>query len=163
MNPRRYALVLVALSATGCASPAELSDADRHAIRALDSAYVQAWLRDDTTGVLATLEPDAVLMPAGVRPLAGLDAIRSFWWPDDGSRTRVTAYRATVDEIGGTPTLAWARGTGALTFTYEKDTVRTEQSSHNMTLTVVAKQPDGSWRIRRRMWGPLMPSPPSNP
>jgi uncharacterized protein (TIGR02246 family) len=150
------ALVLL-LAMTACSAPAALTAEDRAAIRALDSAYVDAWLRDDTAAVMATLAPDAVLMPAGIRPLQGDSAIRAFWWPTDGSRTRVTQYATTVDEIGGSPPFAFVRGTGALSFIYEKDTTRLEQTSRNMTLTLVAKQADGDWRISRRMWGPLAP------
>jgi hypothetical protein len=96
-------------------------------------------------------------MPAGIRPLQDDSAIRAFWWPTDGSRTRVTQYATTVDEIGGSPPFAFVRGTGALSFIYEKETTRLEQTSRNMTLTLVAKQADGDWRISRRMWGPLAP------
>jgi hypothetical protein len=92
-------------------------------------------------------------MPAGVRPLQGDSAIRSFWWPRDGSRTRITAYQSTVDEVDGTPALAYMRGRGTMSFTYEKDTLRIQQTSRNMVLTVAARQRDGSWRILRRMWG----------
>lgn len=150
----------VGLACGACATAAQrasLSAADVTAIRALDRAYAEAWLRDDTAAVLATLAPDAVLMPAGARPVAGQDAIRRFWWPADGSRTRVTAYRTTVDEVSGAGPLAYVRGSGTLSFTYERDTVRTAQTSRTMTLTVVARQPDGSWRIHRRMWGALAP------
>jgi uncharacterized protein (TIGR02246 family) len=123
----------------------------------VDHPYVEAWLADDTAAVLATLTPDAVLMPAGVRPLATQEAIREFWWPHDGSRTRVTQYTTTIDEIGGTQELAYMRGTGRLSFVYEKDTLRFEQTNQNMTLTVLARAADGRWRIRRRMWGPMAP------
>jgi ketosteroid isomerase-like protein len=146
------AAILVA-SIVACRRPANLSPEDRAALHRLDSVYVQAWLRDDTAAVLATLAPDAVLMPAGVRPLQGDSAIRSFWWPRDGSRTRITAYRSIVDEIDGAPALAYMRGRGTMSFTYEKDTVRIQQTSSNMTLTIARRQPDGSWRILRRMWG----------
>jgi ketosteroid isomerase-like protein len=151
---------LIAATAAGlvailgaCQRPAALSAEDRAALHRLDSAYVQAWLRDDTVAVLATLAPDAVLMPAGVGPLRGDSAIRHFWWPRDGSRTRVTAYQSSIDEIDGAPPLAYIRGVGTMAFTYEKDTVRLQQTSRNMALTIAAKQPDGTWRIRRRMWG----------
>lgn len=143
------------LAGAACAVPDALGDEDRQAIRALDAEYVNAWLRDDTAAVMATLAPGAILMPAGVRPLEGDSAIRSFWWPRDGSRTRILAYETTIDEIAGGDSLAFVRGTGTLRFVYEKDTTRLEQASRNMTLTVVARQPDGSWRIHRRMWGPL--------
>jgi len=113
--------------------------------------------RDDTAAVLATLTPDAILMPAGQRPLTDLAAIRAFWWPTDGSRTRITAYTTTIDELSGSANWAFVRGTGQLASTYEKDTVRTQVASRNMTLTVVPRGADGRWRIARRMWGALTP------
>ena len=152
-----YLTAAVALAHVACTSVPSLSDADRQAIEALDTAYVNAWLQDDTAGVLATLAPDAVLMPGGVRPITGDAAIRQFWWPTDGSSTRVTAYTTTIDEIEGTASIAYVRGTGAITFTYAKDTVVTELTSNNMTLTVLTKQSDGRWLISRRMWAGLSP------
>lgn len=149
-------VMIIILGTAGCTGR-QLTEADRTAIRALDSLYVNAWLRDDTTAVLATLAPDAVLMPAGQRPLGGLDAIRNFWWPTDGSSTRVTAYTTTIDEIGGTRDLAYVRGTGQISFTYTKDTVSSDITSRSMTLTVVEPGPDGRWRIVQRMWGPHAP------
>ena len=136
---------------------ATLIAADSTALRALDQAYVQAWLADDTAAVLGTLAPDAVLMPAGARPLTTRDAIRDFWWPRDGSHTRITQYAATIDEIAGLRDLAYMRGTGRLTFTYVKDTLHLEQTSRTMTLTLLTRAPDGRWRIRSRMWGPIAP------
>ncbi len=141
--------------ASGCSGTATLSDADRIAIRQLDSAYVAAWLNDDTAAVLATLAPDAVLMPAGQHPLTDVEAIRQFWWPADGSHTRVTAFSTTIHEIGGSPVLAYVRGAGELAFTYEKDSVRSALTSRIMTLTLVTRGADRRWRILRRMWGPL--------
>jgi ketosteroid isomerase-like protein len=61
--------------------------------------------------VLETLAPDAVVMPAGVQPLQGDSAIRRFWWPDDGSSTRVIRYTTKLDEIGGVAPTAYVRGT----------------------------------------------------
>jgi uncharacterized protein (TIGR02246 family) len=150
-----FAVAAAALVAdvAACRPPSTLSAEDRAALRRLDSTYVRAWLADDTAAVLATLAPDAVLMPAGVGPLQGDSAIRSFWWPRDGSRTRVIAYHSTIDEMGGAPTLAYIRSTGDMTFTYQKDTVRIQRTTRSMTLTIATRQTDGSWRIHRRMWG----------
>ena len=152
--------VLAALTLWACGSEprmAGLTAADSAALRALDQAYVDAWLADDTAGVMATLTPDAILMPAGARPLATPEAIRAFWWPRDGSRTQVTAYNTTIDEIAGTPHLAYVRGTGRLSFVYQKDTLRLEQTSRSMTFTVLTRAADGRWRIHRRAWGPMAP------
>ena len=91
-----------------------LSDGDRAAIEALDTAFVQAWLRDDTAAVLALFHPDAVLLPPGGRAVEGVPAIRAYWWPDDGSHTRITAFRRELAEVRGTPALAWFRGEATL-------------------------------------------------
>ena len=76
---------------------------DERAIRHVDSAYVAAWLRDDTAAVLQTLAPDVVLMPAGQRPLATPNDIRAFWWPGDGTHTKILAFdRSTRSEVMAT-------------------------------------------------------------
>ena len=147
------------LLATGCAAGAGaggLSDADRQAIRDLDSAYVAAWLRGDSAAVMRTLAPGAILLPAGRRPLVGLDSIRAYWWPDDGSRTEILTFVSAIDEIEGHGTTAWARGVDSLVFTYARDTIHTTQTSLGMTLAVLQKDSAGEWRIARKMWGSLV-------
>jgi ketosteroid isomerase-like protein len=117
---------------------------------------VHAWLADDTAGVLATLDTSAVLLPPGQLPVTGHRAIRAFWWPADGSRTTITAFEWSADEMGGTPELAYTRGVSSLAWRYEKDTVRSEQTTRNMSLTLFAPSADGRWRILRQMWGPAL-------
>ena len=148
-------VLFVACAGTG-AAPAELSDADRQAIRALDSTYVTAWLQGDSAGVMRTLAPDAILLPSGRRPLVGTDSIRAYWWPDDGSRTEILAFESSIDEIEGHGGTAWVRGVDSLVFTYSRDTVRTTTTSLGMTLAVLEKDQSGEWRIARKMWGPMI-------
>jgi uncharacterized protein (TIGR02246 family) len=136
---------------------ASFSTIDRAAVRAAADAYVQAWLNDDRAAVMATLDEDAVLMPAGMQPLATRAAIEHFWWPDDGSRTRVTGYTLDVDEVDGSGDLAWTRGHAAISFTYEKGETRLEQTNPTIDLTLYRRHADGSWRITRRMWTAVHP------
>jgi ketosteroid isomerase-like protein len=147
----------VALILLACAPapppPAAWTAADERAVRDVDSAYVAAWLRDDTTGVMRTLAPDAILMPAGQHPLATPNDIRAFWWPSDGSRTRILTFQRTIDEVAGLRDVAWVRGTDTLTFTYDKGQMHSRLGSRSMTLAVLRRQPDGTWRISRMMWG----------
>lgn len=133
---------------------AALSNADIAAIRSVSEAYVTGWLEDDTLAIVNTLDSQAVLMPAGMRPIVGIDDIKRFWWPDDGSVTDVTDYTMEVEEVEGSGNLAYTRGRAELTFTYSKDGQTTRQSNQTMYLTVYGRQSDGSWRILRRMWGP---------
>lgn len=145
-----------AVGLTGCASrePARvgLSAHDRAAIRTNDSLYVDAWLRDDTTAVLSTLTADPVLVPGGREPLHGREAARTFWWPTDGSHTKVTAFDRTIDEVDGDGDIAFVRGADSLRFTYEKDGKAQTSGMRSVTLAVVRRQPDGAWKIARMMW-----------
>lgn len=131
-----------------------LSDRDRAAILALDTAFVQAWLRNDTAGVLALFHPDAVLLPPGGRPVEGVRAIRAYWWPDDGSHTRITAFTRELAEVRGTPDLAWFRGDAALGWVYARNGKEASQTSRSTDLVLVAPDSAGGWRIIRQMWSP---------
>jgi hypothetical protein len=62
-----------------------------------------------------------------------------------------------VDELTGTPELAYTRGVSTVGWRYEKDTVRTEQSTRSVSLTIFAPDANGHWRILRQMWGPALP------
>ena len=131
-----------------------LSERDRAAILALDTAFVQAWLRDDTAGGLALFHPDAVLLPPGGRPVEGVRAIRAYWWPDDGSHTRITAFTRELAEVHGTPDLAWFRGDAALGWVYAKNGKEASQTSRSTDLVLLAPDSAGRWRIIRQMWSP---------
>ena len=159
MRRPSYTLPAIALAMLACApaEPKAFSSADERAIRQVDSLYVAAWLRDDTAAVLQTLAPDAVLMPAGQRPLTTPNDIRGFWWPTDGSRIKILTFHRVIDEIAGDANLAWVRGTDTLTFTYDKGQTHSQLASRSMTLAVWRRQPDSSWRISRMMWGTRAP------
>ena len=132
-----------------------LSDADRAAIRALDATFVRGWLADDRAAVLGVFAPDAVLLPPGSKPLRGIPAIRSYWWPDDGSRTRITSFERDVDEIEGTRRLAFLRGTASLSWVYEKDGKQTSQTGRSTDLLLLSRDAAGRWRVIRQMWNVL--------
>jgi len=134
-----------------------LTARDSSAIEEVRSDYVRAWLADDTSGVLATLDSGAVLLPPARLPVEGQRAIRAFWWPTDGSHTTITAFDWTLDELTGTPQLAFSRGISTVAWRYEKDSVRSEQTTRSTNLTILARGADGRWRILRQMWGPPLP------
>jgi len=158
--PLRYLLAALVLLPACRATPADrpaqrrLSDGDRAAIHSLDTAFVQAWLRDDTAGVLALFHPDAVIVPPGARPVKGVRAIRAYWWPEDGSHTRITAFTRELAEVEGTPALAWFRGVAALGWVYAKDGKEAAQTSRSNDLVLVTPDSAGRWRITRQMWAP---------
>lgn len=162
MGLSRFAVsaLLIAVSLEGCAprsadQSAALTVVDQAAIRSLDSTFVQAWLHDDTTAVLSVFRPDAVLLPPGSQPVSGLAAIRAYWWPLDGSHTRITSFERQIVEIAGTKGLAYMRGTGALGWEYAKGGPPQIQSSRSTDLILVAPDSAGQWRVVRQMWSPF--------
>lgn len=121
-------------------------------IESAHEAYGNGWRANDRDAVLAALAEDVVLMPAGLAPIEGRAAAASFWWPDDGSTTSISAYAGTIEDIHGSGTVAVVRGRSSMTFTWEKDGESTVQTTRSMSLTVLEIGPDGRWRISMRMW-----------
>jgi uncharacterized protein (TIGR02246 family) len=164
-NDRFFAPRLVltfCLGILGCqvprqASGSPLTAAEREAIRTIDTAFVHAWLRDDTTSVLRLFSAEAILFPPGSGPIEGLGAIRAYWWPTDGSHTQLTSFTRDVAEIRGTHQLAFLRGTAHLAWVYEKNGQKTTQSSRATDLVLLAPDSSGQWRIIRQMWSQLPP------
>ena len=157
----RHALAWLLLT-TACrpvhpGRPAEMTEAERSAIRRLDTAFVQAWLRDDTAAVLRLFHPEAILMPPNGTPVVGVGAIKDYWWPADGSHTRITTFTRDIAEIEGTPELAYLRGAASLGWLYRKDGRESAQTSRSTDFVVLAADSTGQWRIIRQIWNQLPP------
>jgi ketosteroid isomerase-like protein len=155
---RLLPVVLAGLLTACAARPAtSLAAADSAAIRATQAAFVGAWLRDDTSAVLATLDSSAVLLPPRQQPVIGQAAIRAHWWPNDGSRTKITAFELTVDEVKGSGSRAFTRGISTVSWTFDKDTLHQTSTSRSPSLTLLRRSDDGRWLITHQMWGPALP------
>jgi ketosteroid isomerase-like protein len=156
----RLAAILAVVLAIGAvraaaSGPPRLSTADRSAAEAATLAYRDAWLANSPAAVMATLTPDAVLLPSGMEPIAGEIAIRAFWFPADGPATTVTAMEQTVDGVEGSGDVAVVRGHGSLTFSIRGDGRDAVRSQGSTFVNVLRRQPDGSWKIAIRMWSDL--------
>jgi uncharacterized protein (TIGR02246 family) len=157
---RRLALIAIAfLTATATAAaragapPEALSRADVDAIRAVIEAYRTAWLRGDAQGVLGTLTPDAVLLPAhGASPVVGTAAITRYWWPPDAPPTKITKLEITVENVQGEGRIASAYGYDDVEWTQGEGGATKTRGHAGTYLNVMRKLPDGSWRISRHMW-----------
>jgi uncharacterized protein (TIGR02246 family) len=137
-------------------APSEpLAPADELKVRAVDAAYAAAWVKNDPAAILATLWPDAVLVPPGRAPVAGVEEIRKFWWPAGGPKTTVTTFESTIAQVGGSGSTAWALGTYQFDFWWEADGKRTERRNRGNALMIFRKSGDGEWRISHRMWSDL--------
>lgn len=162
---RRTAVVLSFLSfgTTALVRAAEPSPppsaADQAAIRQVLESYRAAWLANDREGVLRLFTEDAVLMPHhGVAPVVGREAARAFWFPASGPPTTVIAFTQTVDAIGGACDLAYVRGRSRVAWTVGVGPDAKRSGTAGTNLTILRRQPDGSWRIAVQMWD----DPPAN-
>ena len=155
------AAALLALSRAGAAGTDALDPADEKKVRAVNDAYVSAWRKNDPAAVLATFWPDAVIVPQGRGAIRGDDAIRRFWWPP-GPPTTVTGFTHTTDEVGGSGSFAFTRGSFVLDFEWNADGGRKSQRNRGNYLMILRRGPGGEWRISHRMWSDLPPvSPPA--
>ena len=150
-------LLIASLAATSSAAaaqkPTPLSASDATEVRAVLERYRAAWLANDESGVLSTFARDAVLLPAhGGAPVAGTDAIKGYWWPASATKTTITKFVQTIDEVGGNGDLAYARGTSDVEWsTEDKGTTQNWQNGSSF-MFLVKRESDGMWLISHLIW-----------
>ncbi len=152
------ALFLAAAVAGG--GPPGLSPAETARIREVHGAYRAAWLANDEARVLALFTADAVLLPHhGVEPVVGEAAIRAFWFPKGAAPTTVTELEQPIDEIGGSCDVAYIRGHSRVAWITGLGKDAKAASNAGTFLTLLRRQPDGSWKITHQMWDDPPPRP----
>jgi uncharacterized protein (TIGR02246 family) len=151
------AAMLVVAFATASAQSSDcsaaLSPGDAAAIRGVIEAYRASWLRGDEKGVLATLAPDAVLLPAhGASAVVGTAAIRSYWFPPGAAPTTITKLEITTEGLSGDCRIAYVHGRDDVSWSTVENGVTKKYGHPGTYLNVMTKMSDGSWRIARHMW-----------
>lgn len=127
-----------------------LSTTDIDAIMAADHAFATAWLANDQSKVMATLTPDAVIIPSGRPVIEGAAAIQEAWWPADSVPTLITEFEVAQRESGGSGDVGFVRGSYSFAFEADGTTFGPYAGEY---LCLLRRGPDGSWRISHRMWG----------
>jgi uncharacterized protein (TIGR02246 family) len=158
-SPRYFLPFAVAISLglaaapSHAAGPSGLTADDRAKIESVLRAYRAGWLANDAQAVLRLFTEDAVLMPHhGVKPVVGKAAARAFWFPSSGPPTTVTLFDQAIDEINGVPDLAYVRGRSKVEWTTGTGADAKKSGNAGTNLTLLRRQPDGSWRIAVQMW-----------
>jgi uncharacterized protein (TIGR02246 family) len=136
----------LALSTVACGSSnAGLSDKDRDAIREAVRKYVEADDKRDADAMMQVIGEGAYYMPSNGAPISGREAIRGFLKPHPWDK--VTESPA---EIEGRDGLAFVRG--SYTVAYQG------QNLTGYYMEIWQKQPDGEWRITRKLWNSDRPT-----
>jgi uncharacterized protein (TIGR02246 family) len=142
------------------AQPASAA-ADQAKIRKVLETYRSAWLANDAEAVLRLFTEDAVLLPHhGVEPVLGKKAARAFWFPAGGPPTTITAFTQTLDQVDASCSLAYVRGHSRVEWVTGAGPDAKRSANAGTNLTVLRRQPDGSWRIAVQMWDDPPPRPP---
>ena len=126
---------------------------DRAAVEFATHEYASAWRANHQQRVMATMLPDAVLLPSGLAPIEGTAAITRFWFPASGPTTRVTAMDLTIDDVRIDGDLAVVSGRGTLTYVITTNGKPGEpRTQKSWFVNVLRRQPDARWLIARRAW-----------
>jgi ketosteroid isomerase-like protein len=128
------------LSLVACGSrDTALSEADRDAIRVASRKYVEADDKRDADAMMQVVGESAYYMPSNGAPISGREAIRGFLKPHPWDKITQTPA-----EIEGHDGLAFVRG--SYTVLYQG------QNLTGYYIEIWQKQPDGVWRITRKLW-----------
>jgi histidine triad (HIT) family protein len=129
---------------------------DIDSIKAAYAAYYKAWLQNDSTAVMKTVDTTAIILPSGQQPIKGVDAIRKFWFPNDGSKFMVTKFDYTIDDFKFDTHSAYVMGHSSMSFISEKDGIKTvKENQQQYHTTYLQRQTDGRWLITSRVWSPV--------
>jgi uncharacterized protein (TIGR02246 family) len=155
MKTRFRVFVLVAATAllggAGCQRDATLSEGDLAAIRDVGATYAKRMNARDFAGVAALYAEDAIILPPGLSPVEGREAIRAFLEGD----TPLSDFRVQLVEAEGRHDLAYARE--KVTFVIHLEGVP-PTPGESKVLSIWRKRTDGTWEVLRDIWNPA-PSP----
>lgn len=160
MMHQRFSLPAILLAvAAACqpAAPAGVADADREAIRAVDAEFTKMAMAADFAGLVSkAYTDDAVFMAPNAPAVTGSAAIQTAM----GAFPPISNFVITSQEIEGTATMAYARGTYSMTLT--PPGAAPIQDSGKF-LAIWRKQADGTWKMTRDIFNSDLPLPAPEP
>jgi uncharacterized protein (TIGR02246 family) len=130
-----------------------LAASDAAAIRSVLERYRTGWLAGDAGAVRSVFTEDAVLLPHhGVPPVVGMAAINEFWFPAGSTKTTITKFVQTLDEVGGDAIFAYVRGRSEVEWTIQDGATKQNWRNAGNFLAIFKKQTDGRWLMSHLIW-----------
>jgi uncharacterized protein (TIGR02246 family) len=150
---RRMILPAMLLIAVACQpQDGPLSDDDMTAIGALAPAMDEIALASDFDALVALFAEDCVVMGPNAAATEGRSNFRAMI---ESGGFQFSEYVTEFLDVYGYGDVAYVRGTYSETYTMQG--VAEPLSDTGKLLTVVRKQPDGSWRFSVWMWSSDLP------
>lgn len=138
-------------------APAELSQQDIAAIKAVSGKWTSAQLAADWTAMGALFADNVAVFPANMPIVDGKAAVLTFL----KGFPKLTAFTATPAEVGGSGNFAYDRGTYSFTTAAAPNApAMTETGTY---LAIDQKQAGGSWKVTRDIWHSDSPATPPAP
>jgi uncharacterized protein (TIGR02246 family) len=137
------------------AAPAALSAQDEAAVRAIDSAWSRAFLAGDGNALAALYTTDAALLPPN-EPIQQGQAAKQYL--AGFTKGYSGTFEFTPTAVEGRGDLAYTVGTYRATVTERKAGAKPFPTEEGKYITVVKKQPDGSWKMVYDMWSVNTPA-----
>jgi uncharacterized protein (TIGR02246 family) len=137
------------------AAPAGLSANDEAAIRAIDTAWSRAFAAGDGKALAALYSDDATVLPPNESIQKG-EAVKKYLagFTEGYSGT----FEFTPTAIEGRDDLAYTVGTYRATVTERKPGAKPYPTEEGKYITVVKRQPDGSWKMIYDIWNVNTPA-----
>lgn len=153
MLDRTITRITLLVAVAGCTpAVAELTEVDKDAVKAQIEKYTQAGLAADWVAWGNTLATDVVLSPPNAPRVNGRAA--AVEWIK--TLPKLTAFKATVDEIDGRGDIAYDHGTYELTMALPDGSTATDRGTF---LEVHRRQSDGTWPYTHLMFHSTNPLP----
>jgi uncharacterized protein (TIGR02246 family) len=128
---------------------------DEAAVRAINDAYVKAWLDNNEEKVMSLFEENGSITPSGIGYFKGHDKIRSFWFPKDSSITVIDKFENKIIQLQFKNDVIVAMSNSILSWHYQKGDFKMAKDQEGFALTFYRKQKDGSWKIWKQVWSDL--------
>jgi len=146
------ALVLFALTVTGCASKKEAASADMDAINKLHQREMEAAKKWDVDTLASLWTNDIVTLPADEPPVIGKDANRASVerLRNESGDLQIADYILSFNEVKIVDD--WAFEWGTYSGTVKPAAGGEPLRATGKVIRVLKKDSDGSWRIARAMY-----------
>jgi len=141
-----------------CAGQGGASDADLAMARSLTPAFMKAAETKDADAVAALYSEDAMVMPPGSPAVQGRAAIQAFW-----RKTLLSAIRKVTllpGDLRMANDIAFEVGTYRLDLTLPDGSAASDSGKY---ITLMRRQPDGSWKMTHDIWSSDAPAPAPRP
>jgi uncharacterized protein (TIGR02246 family) len=125
---------------------------DEAAVRAINTAYVKAWLDNDEEKIISLFEENGSITPSGVGHFKGHEKIRSFWFPKDSSITVIDKFENKIIKLQFEQDVIVAFTNSLLTWHYEKGDFKMAKDQEGYALTFYRRQKNGTWKIWKQVW-----------